>query len=141
MLDVSEGIALITDGSSDYGNRSGGWAWVALDAFEGIEKDSGAASDTTNNQMELQAVVEGLKSLHRSHGPCNVLVYSDSQYVVYGINRGHKRNKNVGFWTALDDAIKLHYEVEFNHVKGHEGHIWNEMADQLAGSARKASLA
>lgn len=137
-LDPSEGIALITDGSAYYKDRSGGWAWIALDAFEGLAKDSGYRSNTTNNQMELYAVTMGLDFLFEALGPCDVLVYSDSEYCTKGaVATTGWRKKNKKFWKGLDFAIERHLNVDFTHVKGHSGHIWNELADQMAGEARR----
>lgn len=140
-LDPSEGLALITDGSADYRDRSGGWAWLALDAFEGMMKASGYTGDTTNNCMELMAVIEGLEQLHDAYGPSRVLVFSDSQYVVLGAsNPKRARRKNNAIWTRLDQAIQEHEHVEFTHVKGHSGHLFNEMVDDMASTARRKGV-
>lgn len=141
-LNPSDGVALFTDGSAhNSGDKSGGWAWVALDAYEGIHTASGAAANTTNNRMELQAAIEGLDALHNTFGPCEVLIYSDSEYMVLGVNENRQRKTNLQEWSALDSAIASHIEVRFEHVYGHQGNIYNEMADQLAGKARKESIA
>lgn len=138
-LDPTLGIAVFSDGSSYYKDKSGGWAWVALDAFDGVQSDSGFRSGVTNNQMELLAPTQALISLYGEYGECKILVYSDSEYVVLGCqdpNRARKKNK--GYWIDLDDAISLHDLVEWEHVKGHAGHEYNELADELAGKARKS---
>lgn len=140
-LDPSEGIGLFTDGSSWTKDGSGGWAWVAIDAFEdGFEAfNMGGVSNTTNNRMEMQAWIEGLDDIHRVLGPCTIVVYSDSEYVGLGaMNRSRKRNKNVDLWIAIDLAVDKHNYVEFRHVKGHTGHHYNELVDKLAGEARIA---
>ncbi|MEL6897125.1 MAG: ribonuclease HI, partial [Planctomycetota bacterium] len=105
---------------------------------------SGGLANTTNNQMELQAVIEGLRTLRE---PCKVTLYSDSTYVGQGISswmagwksRGWKRKsgsklvpvKNVEFWKNLDAELQRH-DVTFQHVKGHSGHPENERCDELA---------
>lgn len=100
---------------------------------------------TTNNRMELMAVIAGLERLNR---PCQVEVYSDSQYVVNAFNqnwiegwikKGWKRGKNepvknVDLWKRLLEAKKEH-QVTFIWVKGHDGHMQNERCDVLATSA------
>ena len=100
---------------------------------------------TTNNRMELMAVIAGLEALNR---PCEVEVYSDSQYVVNAFNqhwvdswvkKGWKRGKNepvknVDLWKRLLDAKEKH-SVTFHWVKGHDGHPQNERCDELATSA------
>lgn len=138
-LNPSRGLAVFTDGSAYVRDRSGGWAWVALDAFEGIHTASGSVTDTTISRMELQAPAEALNAIHNALGPQEVLVYSDSEYVVLGCqNTARKRKKNVDCWDTLDEAINLHTEVVFEHVKGHSDSVYNEMADELAGKARKS---
>lgn len=100
---------------------------------------------TTNNRMELMAVIAGLEALNR---PCEVMLYSDSKYVVDAFNRrwidgwlkkGWKRGKNepvknVDLWKRLLAAKEKH-QVKFNWVKGHDGHPQNERCDELATSA------
>lgn len=138
-LNTSEGVALYTDGSSHNPDKSGGWAWVAVDAFGNEESDSGAARDTTNNRMEMHAVIDGLTLLWLAYGPCEVLVRSDSEYVVLGcMNRKRKRTKNVDCWTKIDASVRHHKHVHFEHVRGHTGDHYNEIVDKLAGKARKA---
>lgn len=138
-LDPSKGIALYTDGSSDSRDKSGGWAWVAFDAFSGEMCNSGGATDTTNNRMEMTAWIEGLQELFLLFGACSVVVYSDSEYVGLGaIDRGRGRNKNKDLWQQLDQVIDDHSYVEFNHVKGHKDDTVNNIVDVMAGEARKA---
>jgi ribonuclease HI len=96
---------------------------------------------TTNNRMELLAVIEALNALKR---PCEVIVHTDSQYVHKGISewlagwkaKGWKTAskapvKNVDLWQALDEA-RLRHQIEWRWIKGHAGHEGNEMADELA---------
>lgn len=137
-MNPSNGIALFTDGSAYTKDRSGGWAWVAVDAFDGLTSDSGSATDTTISQMELLAPTMGLYDLYGAFGPCEVLVYSDSEYVVLGMNnKSRKRNKNVDYWDGLEETVALHSHVEFQHVKGHADSEYNNLADKLAGEARR----
>jgi ribonuclease HI len=142
-LDPEGGIGLFTDGSSWTGDRSGGWAWVAIDAFENSHEasNSGWAHDTTNNRMEMQAWIQGLEAISWVLGTCTILVYSDSQYVGLGaMDRARARNKNHDLWDQIDKAVDYHTYVEFRHVKGHAGHRYNELVDKLAGEARTANL-
>lgn len=141
VLDPSKGVAIFTDGSAHYKDGSGGWAWVAIDAFDHEEIGSGSASDVTNNQMEMVGWIEGLNFLFESFGPCDVLVYSDSQYVGYGAmdhTRSRKRNKT--YWKELDKAMEQHNSVEFVWVKGHHESHYNKLVDELAGNARRQGL-
>jgi ribonuclease HI len=110
--------------------------------FNGTERGLyGGTGDTTNNRMELQAAIEGLKALKER---CQVDLTTDSVYVKNGITTwlegwkkkgwktaGRKPVKNVDLWQALDEQNQRH-DVEWHWVKGHSGHRENEMADQLA---------
>jgi ribonuclease HI len=133
-------VELFADGSCQGNPGPGGWA--AILRYDGRERELvGYAAATTNNRMELQAVIEGLRALKRR---CTVAVYSDSRYVVDGAMRwlaGWKRNgfrtaakqpvANVDLWTLLDAALNEH-DVAFHWVRGHAGHPENERCDQLA---------
>lgn len=140
MTDVVE---LYADGACSGNPGPGGWG--ALLRFKAQEKElSGAEPETTNNRMEMTAVLMGLKSLKRG---CRVLVVSDSQYVVRGIQEwlpNWRRNgfrtaakkpvANEDLWRALDAEVGRH-QVEWQWVRGHDGHPENERVDQLARSA------
>lgn len=142
-------VSLFTDGACSGNPGPGGWAFILRCQKTGKELErADGKSETTNNQMELQAVIEGLSVLKE---PCRVDLYSDSAYVLGGMNqwmagwksRGWKRKsggkllpvKNVEFWQALDDAMQRH-DIHFHKVKGHSGHPENERCDQLAVAAR-----
>jgi ribonuclease HI len=141
-LDVSDGVALFTDGSSWTGDKIGGWAWVAIDNFGNEISYNGWEVDTTNNRMEMEAWIEGLGYLHYAYGPCEVLVYSDSEYVGLGaFDKTRARRNNRDLWDELDEALALHEYTEFCYVRGHEDSYYNNKADELAGEARHAGQA
>lgn len=141
ILDISKGVALFTDGSSSHIDRSGGWAWLAVDASGNSDSWASAAIDTTNNQMELYAPTNGLNWLYEQHGPIHVLIYSDSKYVILGSqDRNRARKVNQEWWRNLDKAVDQHEHVEWQHVKGHADNFHNEMVDKMAGDARKAGV-
>ena len=133
-------VELFTDGACSGNPGPGGWG--AILRWRGVEKELfGGAADTTNNRMEMTAVIEGLKALKR---PCQITVYTDSQYVQKGVTewlsgwkaRGWKTAdkkpvKNIDLWQLLDEKIAGH-TIEWRWVKGHAGHPENERADQLA---------
>lgn len=137
-LDPTGGLAVFTDGSAYAKDRTGGWAYIIVDINGATWSNSGFRSNTTISQMELYAPTEGLWAIGEFYGPSDVLIYSDSEYVVLGsTDRRRKRNKNKDMWADLDSAVDLHSYVEWNHVYGHNGHIYNELADKLAGEARR----
>lgn len=133
-------VEIYTDGACKGNPGPGGWG--ALLVCKGRERELwGGASETTNNRMELTAVLEALRVLKRS---CRVQVITDSQYVMQGITqwmpnwkkRGWKTAngqpvKNVDLWQQLDEAVQAH-QVDWSWVRGHSGHPGNERADQLA---------
>lgn len=135
-------VAIWTDGACSGNPGPGGWG--ALLRFGNKEKElSGGEVLTTNNRMELQAAIEALNALTK---PCDVDLYTDSQYVKGGITgwmHGWKKNgwktsakkpvKNVELWKALDEAVTRH-NVRWHWVKGHAGNEENERADELARS-------
>jgi ribonuclease HI len=130
------------DGSCNARDRVGAFAYVCVDEedvpalYEGESYD-----DTTISRMELSGPAAALERLHAEYGECVVLVLSDSQYVVKGISDpSRKRNLHHDLWLRLEEAIRLHGLVAFEHVKGHAGHFWNEAVDKLAGELRKEKL-
>lgn len=133
-------LEIFTDGACSGNPGAGGWG--ALLRMGSHEREIyGGEANTTNNRMELQAVLEALQCLQR---PCRVTVYTDSQYVQKGITewlaawkrRGWKTAsgsavKNQDLWRALEAASREH-EVCWRWVRGHAGHVENERADALA---------
>lgn len=134
------GVDIFTDGACKGNPGPGGWG--ALLRWRGQERELfGGTLQTTNNRMELTAVIESLKALTR---PMQVRVHTDSTYVQQGITKwifGWQKNgwrtsakqpvKNADLWQALDLATKRH-QIEWRWVKGHAGHVENERADALA---------
>ena len=139
-------VDLFTDGACSGNPGPGGWG--AILRYNGVEKElSGGEANTTNNRMELSAVIFGLKALKE---PCSVTLYSDSQYVCNALKlgwakkwraNGWMRNKkdpalNPELWGELLDLVEKH-QVEIIWVKGHAGHPENERCDRLAVAAAK----
>tara|TARA_B100000459_G_scaffold142638_1_gene103445 strand:+ start:572 stop:1015 length:444 start_codon:yes stop_codon:yes gene_type:complete len=136
-------VEIFTDGACSGNPGPGGWG--AILRFKDQEKElSGGAQETTNNRMELQAAIEGLRALKR---PMRVAIHTDSTYVKDGITKwivnwkwngwktaAKKPVKNIDLWQALDDVMSGHH-VEWHWVKGHAGHPENERADALARAA------
>ncbi|RDU57936.1 ribonuclease HI [Helicobacter sp. MIT 99-5507] len=128
-------ITLFCDGSS-LGNPGFG-GWCAILRYKNNEKIlKGSLINTTNNKMELTAVIEGLKALKE---PCDVEIVSDSKYVCESINswlenwirKDFKNVKNKELWLSYMQISKLH-KIKTRWVKGHNGHIENEQCDKIA---------
>jgi len=155
-------VVAYADGACYPNPGPGGWAAILL-WFDGaivIEHQiSGGTEYTTNNRMEMQAVLEALKVCKR---PVKIVVYSDSQYVVHSIGTwiegkpdfinpgwlpfwksrgwrtvGNKKVKNQDLWEALWEECSCHCRIEMKHVKGHSGVVLNERCDELAVSAKR----
>jgi ribonuclease HI len=138
MLDPIKGIGLFTDGSSWSQDKSGGWAYIAVDAFDNEISDCGRVENTTNNRMEMEAWIRGLNAIFDEYGACEVIVFSDSQYVGYGaMQRERNRVANRDLWDELDEAVDRHLYIEFQHIKGHNGNSYNERVDKLASEVRR----
>ena len=141
-------VQLYTDGSCSGNPGPGGWAFILRHPVSGKEIErSGAEPLTTNNQMELMAVIQGLTALKT---PSRVDIYSDSQYVLNGLREwldgwvakgwktaAKKPVKNQELWQRLDALRKVH-ELDFHWIEGHAGHPENERCDRLAVAARDA---
>lgn len=142
-------VELYTDGACSGNPGPGGWAYILRHKATGSEReDSGADPETTNNRMELIAVIEGLSALKK---PSVVELYSDSKYVLNGLSewmaswkkRGWKTAskqpvKNLDLWQRLDELSQIHV-INFHWVQGHAGHPENERCDRLAVAARDAA--
>lgn len=136
-------LDIYTDGACSGNPGKGGWGAVLV--YKGAEKEiSGAEKQTTNNRMELTAVIKALQLLKE---PCEVNLTTDSKYVCDAVNKGwvygwkkkgwiksdKKPALNVDLWKELLGQLEIH-DVTFNWVKGHNGHPYNERCDKLAVS-------
>lgn len=140
-------VIIYTDGACSGNPGPGGYAAVLM--YNGSEKEIvGAEKDTTNNKMEMMAVIKGLEALKF---PCEVTIYSDSSYVVDSIEKGwiygwkkkgwiksdKKPVKNVELWERLLELMNIH-KVSFVKVKGHADNEYNNRCDRLAVNAIKS---
>lgn len=137
-------VCIYTDGACSGNPGPGGWA--AILSYNGHERElSGGEPATTNNRMELIAAISALEALKE---PCEVELWTDSQYLARAVNegwlagwkrRGWRRRegelKNPELWQALDTLLARH-KVSFNWLKGHDGHEYNERCDALAVAQR-----
>ena len=146
-------VQLFADGACSGNPGPGGWAFLLRHPASGKELErSGAERDTTNNRMELTAVIRGLEALKR---PTRVELVTDSTYVGKGLTEWlpkWKRNgwrrrerdrwvevKNEDLWRRLDELLGKH-QLHFTHVRGHSGHPENERCDTLAVAAYRKYL-
>jgi ribonuclease HI len=143
MVKDNKKIEIYTDGACSGNPGPGGWGSVLL--YNGHRREiSGGESQTTNNRMELMAVIRALETLKR---PCEVILHTDSVYVMKGMTEwlaqwkrrnwrtaGRKPVKNVELWQRLEQAIDRH-RVDWRWVRGHSGVPENERADELARNA------
>ena len=146
-------VTLFADGACSGNPGPGGWAFVLRHRASGKELErSGADRDTTNNRMEMTAVIRGLESLKR---PTSVEIVTDSVYVGKGMTEwlpkwkangwrrreGHRwaEIKNEDLWRRLDELLGQH-KVRFTHIRGHSGHAENERCDALAVAAYQKYL-
>jgi len=142
MTKTNETVEIYTDGACRGNPGPGGWGVILR--WRGEERElSGGEPETTNNRMELQAVIEGLKALKRHS---RVAIYTDSQYVQRGMNewlegwkqkdfkiKGGGKRPNHDLWRELDTLSQMH-DVDWHWIRGHAGHPENERADELARS-------
>jgi len=145
MREADNIVEIFTDGACSGNPGPGGWG--AILRWRGLERElSGGAPDTTNNRMELEAVIQSLKALKI---PSKVIVYTDSQYVQKGMSQwleawkikdfkvkgGYRPNHEL--WRELD-VLAGEHQIQWRWVKGHAGHPENERADKLArGESQK----
>jgi ribonuclease HI len=144
---MNQSVRLFTDGACIGNPGPGGWGFVLKHGASGRSKEgSGGEHATTNNRMEILAVIRGLEALK---DPCDVALFSDSEYVVKAISgwmarwksfgwkksaKGKEQVRNVDLWIRLDELLQIH-NLNANWVRGHVGHIENERCDRLATSA------
>ena len=141
-------VQLFTDGACSGNPGPGGWAYILKHPASGtVVEASGGEAETTNNRMELQAVIEGLEALKRR---TEVEIITDSEYVAKGCREwlpGWKRNnwrrregklwkevKNEDLWRRLDELVAQH-QIKYTRVAGHSGHPENDRCDELAVAA------
>ena len=138
-----ERLLIFTDGSCwPNPNGNGGWAYVIQDqSGKEITRSSGGSRNTTNCRMELEGVIAALSCIttysEKDLTKYPLIVYSDSQYVIKTMTDGWKRRVNHDLWDKLD-KLRSQLQIDWQWIRGHDGHPENELCDELAESARLA---
>lgn len=155
-------VVIYTDGACEPNPGTGGWAAILQYRKAGKiyqREITGGDPKTTNNRMEMIAVLESLRCLRRA---CEVVLYTDSKYVQNGVgdwkggnptrkgwmvgwkSNGWRRRDgelvNPDLWQQLDQEVRRHKKIKIKHVRGHSGHEYNERCDELAVAARQQIL-
>ena len=125
-------MLIYTDGAYSPSTNRGGVGFIVLKDGNELFRYSKHFRNTTNNRMELLAVIIALESIKN---PNEITIITDSMYLVGTITKGWKRKINLDLWERLDKAINRHSKVIFKWVKGHAGDCWNEQVDKLAVNA------
>jgi ribonuclease HI len=143
---MNKEIKIYTDGSSLGNPGRGGWGVVIVEKDKTIKELGGCEKNTTNNRMELMAVIETLKHISKYHKKDNITIFADSNYVLLGIttwifnweknnwrNSQKKEVMNQDLWKELIGLIRSYdNKINWEKVKGHSGHIHNDRADEIA---------
>ena len=122
-------IQIHTDGSCLGNPGPGGWGAIIIYPDGDVKELSGSNQDTTNNRMELKAVIEALNFLESGS---MIELFSDSLYVINTITKGWKKKANIELWNELDNVIQKHTNISWNWVKGHSGDFYNEKVNDIA---------
>lgn len=145
---MSKQIEIYTDGSSLGNPGLGGWGVVVVSEDKIIEEIGGYYKDTTNNRMELKGAIEALRYISARQGLAQVIIYTDSAYVLGGVTSWINNWEKNGWKTANKKPVlnkelwlelvslsrKLEDKISWQKVKGHSGHVYNDKADEIATS-------
>ena len=131
-------LKIYCDGAYSSSREQGGWSFVVLKDNEKIYSSFNGKKNTTNNRMEIQAVIEACYWLKKENYT-EVTIFTDSMYVIGTMTKNWKRNKNHDLWKELEDA-KSGLNITWTHIKGHSGNKYNELCDTLAVSASKGII-
>lgn len=129
-------LKIYTDGACSGNPGIGGWAFI-IPKLSGFEQ-SDYVLNTTNNRMEITAVIEALNCVARNCSETRVEIITDSQYVVNTMTQGWQRKKNLDLWRELDEVVRLFEVVKWTWIKGHTDNKYNQRCDELAVEAYTA---
>lgn len=123
-------IEIYTDGAYSSSRNQGGWAFIVVQNDEIIYKEYDGLLDTTNNRMEIMGMLKALEYIKSNGLQLPIKIYSDSMYVIGTLTKNWKMKKNTDLWKILLPLVNK--DIEYLHVKGHEGHKFNEECDKWA---------
>ena len=123
-------IEIYTDGAYSSSRNQGGWAFVVVQNNEVIYKEYDGLINTTNNRMEIMGMLKALEWINKNSIPLPIKIYADSMYVIGTLTLNWKMKKNIDLWQILIPLVNK--DIEYLHVKGHDGNKFNEECDKWA---------
>ena len=123
-------IEIYTDGAYSSSRNQGGWAFVVVQDNKIIHKDYEGLLNTTNNRMEIMGMFKALEWVKQNSIPLPIKIYTDSMYVIGTLTLNWKMKKNIDLWEILIPLVNK--DIEYLHVKGHDGNKFNEECDKWA---------
>ena len=123
-------IEIYTDGAYSSSRNQGGWAFVVVQDNKVIHKDYEGLLNTTNNRMEIMGMLKALEYIKSNELQLPIKIYSDSMYVIGTLTLNWKMKKNIDLWEKLLPLVNK--DIEYLHVKGHNGNKFNEECDKWA---------
>ena len=121
---------IYTDGAYSSSRNQGGWAFVVVQNNEVIYKEYDGLINTTNNRMEIMGMLKALQYIKTNEIPLPIKIYTDSMYVIGTLTLNWKMKKNIDLWQILIPLVNK--DIEYLHVKGHDGNKFNEECDKWA---------
>lgn len=121
---------IYTDGAYSSSRNQGGWAFVVVQNNEVIYKEYDGLINTTNNRMEIIGMLKALEWINKNSIPLPIKIYTDSMYVIGTLTLNWKMKKNIDLWQILIPLVNK--DIEYLHVKGHDGNKFNEECDKWA---------
>ena len=121
---------IYTDGAYSSSRNQGGWAFVVVKDNEIIYKEYDGLINTTNNRMEIMGMLKALEWINKNSIPLPIKIYTDSMYVIGTLTLNWKMKKNIDLWKILIPLVNK--DIEYLHVKGHDGNKFNEECDKWA---------
>ena len=123
-------IEIYTDGAYSSSRNQGGWAFIVVQDNKVIYKDYEGLLNTTNNRMEIMGMLKALEWVKQNSIPLPIKIYTDSMYVIGTLTLNWKMKKNIDLWEILIPLVNK--DIEYLHVKGHDGNKFNEECDKWA---------